>query len=105
MSPLSSLIPQLEKAADRYYVCCQVVYDVSKGPEEIDRLKPWLSNIHFRAPGCPVIVVGTHFDKLDPGETFSEADISPQISSIDIWTIPIGMTNFPIHVTYYKIYT
>ncbi|XP_071082435.1 leucine-rich repeat serine/threonine-protein kinase 2-like [Haliotis cracherodii] len=51
-----------------------VVYDVSKGPEEIDGLKPWLSNIHFRAPGCPVIVVGTHFDKLDPEHAADQID-------------------------------
>ncbi|XP_035828110.1 leucine-rich repeat serine/threonine-protein kinase 2 isoform X2 [Aplysia californica] len=41
-----------------------VVYDISMGTEEIDKLKPWLSNIHARAPGCPVIVVGTHYDLL-----------------------------------------
>ncbi|XP_046571062.1 leucine-rich repeat serine/threonine-protein kinase 2-like [Haliotis rubra] len=51
-----------------------VVYDVSKGLEEIDRLKPWLSNIHFRAPGCPVIVVGTHFDKLNPEHAADQID-------------------------------
>ncbi|CAG5133130.1 unnamed protein product, partial [Candidula unifasciata] len=41
-----------------------VVYDISMGTDEIDKLKPWLSNIHARAPGCPVIVVGTHYDLL-----------------------------------------
>ncbi|CAL1534532.1 unnamed protein product [Lymnaea stagnalis] len=44
-----------------------VVYDISMGPDEIDKLKPWLSNIHARAPDCPVIVVGTHYD-LIPAE-------------------------------------
>ncbi|GFO07401.1 leucine-rich repeat serine/threonine-protein kinase 2, partial [Plakobranchus ocellatus] len=41
-----------------------VVYDISMGTDEIDKLKPWLSNIHARAPNCPVIVVGTHYDLL-----------------------------------------
>ncbi|XP_076447984.1 leucine-rich repeat serine/threonine-protein kinase 2-like [Babylonia areolata] len=43
-----------------------VVYDISLGIEEVDRLKPWLANIHARAPGCPVIIVGTHYDVLPP---------------------------------------
>ncbi|XP_041348341.1 leucine-rich repeat serine/threonine-protein kinase 2-like isoform X2 [Gigantopelta aegis] len=41
-----------------------VVYDITKGPGEIDLLKRWLSNIFSRVPGCPVIVVGTHYDQL-----------------------------------------
>ena len=34
------------------------------GLSEIDRLKPWLCNIQARAPGCPVIVVMTHLDRI-----------------------------------------
>ncbi|KAK3762803.1 hypothetical protein RRG08_040498 [Elysia crispata] len=45
-----------------------VVYDISMGTDEIDKLKPWLSNIHARAPNCPVIVVGTHYDLLPVDE-------------------------------------
>ncbi|XP_070193267.1 leucine-rich repeat serine/threonine-protein kinase 2-like isoform X2 [Littorina saxatilis] len=45
-----------------------VVYDISLGTEEVDKLKPWLANIHARAPGCPVIIVGTHYDLL-PAES------------------------------------
>lgn len=45
----------------------QGVYDISLGTDEVDRLKPWLANIHARAPGCPVIIVGTHYDKMAPG--------------------------------------
>ncbi|KAK6177348.1 hypothetical protein SNE40_015467 [Patella caerulea] len=45
-----------------------IVYDVSRGVSEIDRLQPWLSNILARAPACPVIVVGTHYDRLNPDE-------------------------------------
>ncbi|KAL5013850.1 hypothetical protein ScPMuIL_008120, partial [Solemya velum] len=40
------------------------VYDMSEGLKDVDALKPWLSNIQARAPGCPVIVVGTHIDKI-----------------------------------------
>ncbi|KAK7465047.1 hypothetical protein BaRGS_00037786 [Batillaria attramentaria] len=43
-----------------------VVYDISLGMEEVEKLKPWLSNIQARAPGCPVIIVGTHYDLLPP---------------------------------------
>ena len=45
-----------------------MVYDISMGTDEIDKLKPWLSNIHARAPNCPVIVVGTHYDLLPFGK-------------------------------------
>ncbi|XP_076111293.1 leucine-rich repeat serine/threonine-protein kinase 2-like isoform X1 [Mytilus galloprovincialis] len=41
-----------------------VVLRINKGLAELELLKPWLSNIYARAPGCPVIVVGTHFDKV-----------------------------------------
>ncbi|XP_070559105.1 leucine-rich repeat serine/threonine-protein kinase 2-like isoform X2 [Ptychodera flava] len=41
-----------------------VVYDLTKGREEVDSLRPWLLTIHARSPGCPVILVGTHEDKL-----------------------------------------
>ena len=45
----------------------QVVYNISKGTEEVDKMKPWLANIHARAPGCPVVIVGTHYDLLPAG--------------------------------------
>lgn len=45
------------------------VYDVTKGPEEIANLKPWLLNIQAFAPDAPVILVGTHHDKVT--STFS----------------------------------
>ncbi|XP_033759236.1 leucine-rich repeat serine/threonine-protein kinase 2-like isoform X1 [Pecten maximus] len=39
-----------------------VVMDLRKGIEELNLLRSWLANIHARAPGCPVIVVGTFAD-------------------------------------------
>ncbi|XP_021358112.1 leucine-rich repeat serine/threonine-protein kinase 2-like [Mizuhopecten yessoensis] len=39
-----------------------VVMDLRRGMEELNLLRSWLANIHARAPGCPVIVVGTHAD-------------------------------------------
>ncbi|XP_022097759.1 leucine-rich repeat serine/threonine-protein kinase 2-like isoform X2 [Acanthaster planci] len=41
-----------------------VVYDVSRGPEEVKTLRPWLLTIQALAPSCPVVVVGTHKDKI-----------------------------------------
>ncbi|KAK3103691.1 hypothetical protein FSP39_021072 [Pinctada imbricata] len=41
-----------------------VVCNIKKGTKEIDQLKPWLSTIHSRAPGCPVIFVMTHLDQI-----------------------------------------
>jgi len=40
------------------------LYDASKGPEQLETLKPWLTAIHARAKYCPVLIIGSHADKL-----------------------------------------
>eukprot|EP00117_Sycon_ciliatum_P004998 scpid2454/ scgid4326/ Leucine-rich repeat serine/threonine-protein kinase 2 len=35
----------------------------------IEKLRPWLLNIQARAPGCPVLAVGTHMDQVDPAQS------------------------------------
>ncbi|ELU14390.1 hypothetical protein CAPTEDRAFT_224870 [Capitella teleta] len=47
--------------------CLQSEFGIS----ELQTLKPWLMNIQAHAPKCPVIVVGTHIDKV-PREKLSE---------------------------------
>ena len=42
----------------------QVVYDLSKGEEELATISPWLLNIQARAPSSPILVVGTHRDMI-----------------------------------------
>ncbi|XP_071960738.1 leucine-rich repeat serine/threonine-protein kinase 2-like isoform X2 [Antedon mediterranea] len=41
-----------------------VVFDLSKGVSEINTIRPWLLTIQALAPSCPVILVGTHKDKV-----------------------------------------
>jgi small GTP-binding protein len=41
-----------------------VVWDVEKGEEGVEQLGPWLHNIQARAPGSPVVIVGTHMDRV-----------------------------------------
>ena len=50
-----------------FCLCLQVVYDISKGESELDLLMPWLLNIQARAPSSPVIIIGTHIDKVPKG--------------------------------------
>ena len=45
----------------------QVVYNFSRGESELQSLLPWLLNIQARAPSSPVIIVGTHVDKIPRG--------------------------------------
>ena len=46
----------------------QVVYDISRGESELSYLIPWLLNIQARAPSSPVVIIGTHIDKINKGE-------------------------------------
>jgi leucine-rich repeat kinase 1 len=41
-----------------------VVWSMEEGEKGIDYLRPWLLNIQARAPHSPVLIVGTHLDKL-----------------------------------------
>lgn len=50
------------------YMYVQVVYDIHKGESELGCLMPWLLNIQARAPSSPVLVIGTHIDRLNKGE-------------------------------------
>ncbi|XP_055999651.1 leucine-rich repeat serine/threonine-protein kinase 2-like isoform X2 [Ostrea edulis] len=52
-----------------------VVCNIKEGSSEIERLKPWLCNIQARAPGCPVIVVMTHLDKVPEEKRMELVDI------------------------------
>ena len=49
----------------------QVVYNFSRGESELQSLFPWLLNIQARAPSSPVIIVGTHVDRIPHGNVFS----------------------------------
>ena len=40
------------------------VFDASRGPDDLEHLRPWLLNINASAPEAIVIVVGTHADKI-----------------------------------------
>ena len=44
------------------------MYNLSLGESELHMLLPWLLNIQARAPSSPVIIVGTHADKLNDTE-------------------------------------
>ena len=40
------------------------VWNVTHGMRGVEELKPWLLNIQARAPNSPVIIVGTHLDRV-----------------------------------------
>ena len=40
------------------------VFDASKGPDDLEYLRPWLLNISASAPGAVVVLVGTHADEI-----------------------------------------
>ena len=47
----------------------------------VKELGPWLLNIQARAPGSPVVIVGTHLDRIK-GETEKELQKQEFISMI-----------------------
>uniref|UniRef100_H2Z0S2 Leucine-rich repeat protein SHOC-2 n=1 Tax=Ciona savignyi TaxID=51511 RepID=H2Z0S2_CIOSA len=40
------------------------VYDASRSLKELQTLKPWLAAVHARASHCPVLIVGSHADRI-----------------------------------------
>jgi GTPase SAR1 family protein len=51
------------------YLVCWKLSEEEKG---IDEIHQWLSNIQTRAPGSPVIIVGTHHDQLAKLKNYKE---------------------------------
>lgn len=51
------------------YLVCWKLSEEEKG---IDEIHQWLSNIQTRAPGSPVIIVGTHQDQLAKLKNYKE---------------------------------
>ena len=62
--PVICLINLVTESVFNFDVLLQVVFDLRRGVADLDLLKIWLASIHSRAPGCPVIVIGTHKDKM-----------------------------------------
>ena len=51
------------------YLVCWKLSEEEKG---IDEIHQWLSNIQTRAPGSPVIIVGTHHDQISKLKNYKE---------------------------------
>ena len=49
-----------------------VVWKLSEEEKGITEIKNWLTNIQTRAPGSPVIIVGTHQDQLAKHRNYKE---------------------------------
>ena len=45
-----------------------LVWNITRGEEEVCKLKPWLDNIALRAPNSKVIIVATFYDKVSEEE-------------------------------------
>ena len=61
----------------------------------IQKLKPWLLNIQARAPGCPVLAVGTHLDLLEPAQ--SQKSMAVLRTSLDNLRGKAGMPKIVSH--------
>ena len=48
-----------------------LLWNITEGVDGLIGLRPWLENIEGRAPKSPVIVVGTHLDKVPPVDRVS----------------------------------
>lgn len=54
---------------DLQYFYFQVAFNLSSSCISVNELKHWLQGYDAKGLQCPVVVVGTHLDKLPPHKT------------------------------------
>ncbi|XP_048584779.1 leucine-rich repeat serine/threonine-protein kinase 2 isoform X2 [Nematostella vectensis] len=73
------------------------VYDVSKGVQEFESLRSWLLNIYACAPDAPVMLVGTHLDKV-PKDKLNEVLQSMRDKAQSLYSSSAGLPEIKAHV-------